>query len=75
MREGLDEQTIAEIRKPEGERRLEPREALAVRWAERCATDFRTVDDAFKEELRAAFDEAEHSGKPMSSATTPQSTS
>ncbi len=59
MREGLDEQTIAEIRKPEGERRLQPREALAVRWAERCATDFRTVDDAFKEELRAAFDEAE----------------
>ena len=59
MREGLDEQTIAEIHKPESERELQPREALAVRWAERCAGDFRAVDDAFKQELRTVFDEAE----------------
>ena len=30
-----------------------------VRWAERLATDFRTVDDAFKEELLEHFTEAE----------------
>ncbi len=59
MREGLDEQTIAEIHKPQAERRLEPRESLAVRWAEKCATDFRTVDEAFKQELREHFSEAE----------------
>jgi len=55
----LTEEIIAEIYRPEAERRLEPREALVVRWAEKCATDFRTVDDAFKAELRERFREAE----------------
>jgi alkylhydroperoxidase family enzyme len=30
-----------------------------VRWAERCASDFRTVDAAFMDELREHFSEAE----------------
>lgn len=30
-----------------------------MRFAERQATDFRTVDDAFRAELRAAFSDAE----------------
>ena len=44
---------------PEAERRLEPREALAVRFAERYATDFRTIDAAFMAELREHFGDAE----------------
>lgn len=59
MREGLDEETIAQIHAPESERRLDPREALAVRWAERYATDFASLDDAFFAELREHFVEAE----------------
>jgi len=59
VREGLDEAVIAEIHKPEAERRLAPREALAVRWAERAASDFRTIDDEFMAELRRHFGEAE----------------
>jgi len=55
----LDEATIARIHEPADRRRLAPREALAVRWAERCAADFRSVDDAFRAELRAHFEEAE----------------
>ena len=38
---------------------LEPCEALAVRFAERMATDFRSVDAAFKAELREHFEDAE----------------
>lgn len=41
------------------ERGLEPRDALAVRFAERLATDFRTVDAAFRAELREHFSDAE----------------
>ena len=59
MREGLDEERIAEIHKPEAERDLPPRESLAVRWAERSATDFRRVDEEFLQELREHFSEAE----------------
>ena len=44
---------------PEAERRLEPREALAVRFAERFATDFRSIDTAFVAELREHFADAE----------------
>ena len=59
MREGLDEATIAEIHKPESERALEAREALAVRWAEKLATDFQTVDGEFMAELECHFSDAE----------------
>ena len=38
---------------------LSPREALAVRFAERAALDFRTIDAAFMTELRAHFSDAE----------------
>ena len=41
------------------ERSLEPRDALAVRLAEKLATDFRSVDSAFKAELREHFEDAE----------------
>ena len=50
---------VAQIHLPETERNLAPREALAVRFAEKMASDFRTVDAAFKAELRAHFDDAE----------------
>ena len=50
---------MAQIHLPENERTLEPREALAVRFAEKFATDFRSVDAAFLAELRQHFEEAE----------------
>ncbi len=43
----------------EAERALEPRDALAVRFAEKLATDFRSVDAGFKTELREHFSDAE----------------
>lgn len=55
----MDEETIAQAYLPEAERRLEPREALAVRLAEKQAVDFRLVDDDFKAELREHFSDAE----------------
>lgn len=50
---------VAQIHLPEAERKLDPREALAVRFAERMASDFRTVDSAFKAELHEHFADAE----------------
>ncbi|MFK7897079.1 MAG: hypothetical protein AB8G23_14635 [Myxococcota bacterium] len=50
---------MAEIHKPVGERKLEPRDALAVRYAEKMAEDFRTIDAGFKAELREHFSDAE----------------
>ena len=50
---------MAEIRLPEAERNLEPRDALAVRFAEKLATDFRSVDAGFMNELREHFSDAE----------------
>jgi alkylhydroperoxidase family enzyme len=38
---------------------LAPREALAVRFAEKLATDHRTVDAEFMAELREQFADAE----------------
>ncbi len=50
---------IAQIHLPENERKLEPREALAVRFAEKMALDFRSVDMNFKSELRRHFSDQE----------------
>lgn len=50
---------MAQIHLPEAERKLPPREALAVRYAERMATDFRTVDADFMAELRQHFSDPE----------------
>ena len=50
---------MAQIHLPEAERRLAPREALAVRYAERMATDFRTVDTDFMAELRQHLSDPE----------------
>jgi len=50
---------VAQIHLPEAQRKLEPREALAVRFAEKLAHDFRSVDAAFKAELRVSFEDAE----------------
>jgi alkylhydroperoxidase family enzyme len=55
----LDEDTIGRIHLPEAERGLEPRDALAVRFAEKLAEDFRSVDAVFKAELREHFSDAE----------------
>ena len=57
--QGLDEATVTEVHKPEGERRLSPREDYAVRYAQRMATDFRTVDAEFMAELQKHFSDAE----------------
>jgi alkylhydroperoxidase family enzyme len=38
---------------------LEPREALAVRWAETLATDWRKIDAAFLAEAREHFSDEE----------------
>ena len=38
---------------------LSAREALAVRFAERAALGFRSIDDAFVAELRGHFSDAE----------------
>jgi len=51
--------TIAQIHRPNEERELAPRDALAVRLAEKLALDFRSVDAAFKSELREHFSDAE----------------
>ena len=50
---------MAQIHLPEAQRKLEPRDALAVRYAEKLASDFRTVDAAFTAELREHFNDAE----------------
>ena len=55
----MDEEIIAQIHRPEAERALDPREALAVRFAEKLATDFRSVDSDFVSELRSHFSDAE----------------
>jgi AhpD family alkylhydroperoxidase len=58
-RQGLDEATIAQVYLPEDERDLSDREGLAVRFAERMAVDFRSVDADFMAELRKHYSEAE----------------
>ena len=58
-RQGLDEATIEQIHLPLEERKLEPRESLAVQLAERMATDHRSVDAAFMKELKGDFEDAE----------------
>ena len=55
----MDEEIIGQIHRPEAERELDPREALAVRFAEKLATDFRSVDPDFVSELRVHFSDAE----------------
>jgi alkylhydroperoxidase family enzyme len=44
---------------PEAQRKLAPRDALAVRYAERMARDFRSIDAVFLAELREHFSDAE----------------
>lgn len=46
---------MAQIHLPESARRLEARDALAVRFAEKMATDPRSIDSAFKAELAGHF--------------------
>jgi alkylhydroperoxidase family enzyme len=50
---------VAQIHLPATERDLPAREALAVRFAEKMALDFRSADAAFRAELRAHFSDAE----------------
>lgn len=50
---------MAQIHLPESERRLEPRDALAVRFAEKMATDSDSIDASFKSELVAHFSASE----------------
>ena len=50
---------MAQIHLPESARKLDPRDALAVRFAERMATDPGRIDSAFKKELAGNFSPAE----------------
>ncbi len=57
MENGLTEDKIADL-DAHGES-FTPREAAAVAFAERLATDHHAIDDAFFDRLRAHFSEAE----------------
>ncbi|MAG29348.1 MAG: hypothetical protein CL908_00450 [Deltaproteobacteria bacterium] len=50
---------MAQIHLPEAERKLDPRDALAVRFAEKMAEDFKTVPGPFLAELKEHFSDAE----------------
>ena len=57
MENGLTEEKIAEL---DGEGvSFSPREAIAVEFAERLATDHQNIDDAFFDRLREHFTEPE----------------
>ena len=47
------------MKRPSAKSIFAPREALSVRFAEKFATDFRSVDAAFIVELREHFGDAE----------------
>ena len=57
MENGLTEEKIAEL-DSEGES-FTPREALAVEFAERLATDHQNIDDGFFDRMREHFAEPE----------------
>lgn len=57
MENGLTEEKIAEL---DGDGAgLTPREALAIEFAARLATDHRNIDEAFFDRLREQFEEPE----------------
>ena len=57
MENGLTEEKISQL--DEGGASFTLREALAVEFAERLATDHRSADDAFFDRLRECFTEPE----------------
>ncbi len=57
MENGLTEEKISEL-DADGAT-FTPRERLAVAYAEKLAVDHRSVDDAFFDELRTVFSDAE----------------
>jgi alkylhydroperoxidase family enzyme len=57
MENGLTEDKIAELDADGGS--FSKRERLAVLYAEKLAVDHRSLDDAFFDELRTAFSDAE----------------
>jgi alkylhydroperoxidase family enzyme len=57
MENGLTEAKISELDSDGAS--FSPREALAVEFAERLATDHHSIDDAFFERLRTQFSEPE----------------
>jgi len=57
MENGLTEAKISELDSDGAS--FSPREALAVEFAERLATDHHRIDDAFFERLRTQFSEPE----------------
>ena len=59
IEQGLDEARIAELDRSEGASRLDPREALAVEFADRLAYDHQRIDQAFVDQLQAEFSPAE----------------
>jgi alkylhydroperoxidase family enzyme len=57
MENGLTEEKIAELDADGAS--FTARERLAVRYAEKLALDHRSIDDAFFDELRTVFNDAE----------------
>jgi AhpD family alkylhydroperoxidase len=57
--EGLDEARIAQLDLPEDARALDPREVLAVEFADRLAYDHQRIDQAFIDRMMAVFSPAE----------------
>lgn len=57
MENGLTEAKISELDSDGAS--FSPREALAVEFAERLATDHHSIDDSFFERLRTQFSEPE----------------
>jgi AhpD family alkylhydroperoxidase len=57
--QGLDEERIAQLDLPEAEWQLDPRERLAVEFADRLAFDHLRIDQPFVDRLQAVFTPAE----------------
>ena len=57
MENGLTEEKISDLDAEGGS--FSPREAVAVEFAERLATNHRTIDDAFFDRLRESFSDPE----------------
>lgn len=57
--QGLDEQRISQLDLPEPERELDPRELLAVEFADRLAFDHQRIDQTFVDRLMQNFSPAE----------------
>ncbi|MFD9668575.1 carboxymuconolactone decarboxylase family protein [Rhodococcus sp. NPDC059968] len=59
LADGLDEDLVCSLEKPEEAENLSPAERAALRFAELMATNHLAIDDAFYDDLRLHFSEEE----------------